>query len=201
MIKCPYMYRKDKKDEYYTRKAKQEGYPARSVYKLKEIDEKYKIFKKGDLVLDLGCAPGSWLKYISEKIGENGKVIGVDLNEKKIPLAKNIIFIQKDIFQLGKDDFIKKFNAVVSDLSPKTSGIKFADETASLDLAEKAFELAKMFLKAGGNFICKIFEGGLADNFFKEVKKEFRSAKLFRPKAVIKGSREIYIIGKDFLYK
>lgn len=192
------MYRKDKKDEYYTRKAKEEGYPARSVYKLKEIDEKYKIFKPGDFVLDLGCAPGSWLKYISGRIGGNGKAFGVDLNEIKIPLAINIVFVQKDIFQLSEDDFMKKFNAVVSDLSPKTSGIKFADEAISLDLSERAFELAKLLLKAGGNFVCKIFEGGLADKFFKEVKKEFKIAKRFRPKAVIKGSREIYIIGLKF---
>src|SRR4030043_667864 len=94
------MYRKDRKNEHYTILAKKEGYPARSVYKLKEIDEKYKIIKKGDFVLDLGCAPGSWLLYVSQKVGNRGKVIGVDIEEAEIPQAANIIFIKKSIFDL-----------------------------------------------------------------------------------------------------
>jgi len=193
------MYRKDKKDEFYTRKAREEGYPARSVYKLKEIDEKYRIFKKGDKVLDLGCAPGSWLKYISEKIGDNGKVIGVDLSELNMPITKNMIFIQKDIFNLTDADLgSKKFRAVVCDMAPKTSGIKLADEALSFELAENSWEIAKKFLAPNGIFLCKIFESEIIRDFFREIEKNFEFAKRFRPSAVIKGSSEIYLVARGY---
>ena len=86
------MYRKDRQNEFYTTLARKQGFPARSIYKLKEINEKHKIIKEGDRVLDLGCAPGSWLLYISQKVGDKGKVIGVDIEEIKIPKKTNIIF-------------------------------------------------------------------------------------------------------------
>ena len=192
------MYRKDRKNEFYTMLSKKEGYPARSVYKLKEIDEKYKIIKKSNRVLDLGCAPGSWLLYISQKVGNKGKVIGVDIEEIKIPQKANINFIKRSILDLKESDFKDKFEVVVSDLSSKTSGIKFLDTGKSLELAEKSFEIAKLFLLPGGNFICKIFENESSDEFFKKVKNCFDFAKRFRPKAVIKGSKEFYIIGRGF---
>jgi len=192
------MYRKDRKNEFYTMLAKKEGYPARSVYKLKEIDEKYKIIKKGTLVLDLGCAPGSWLLYLSQKVGDRGKVIGVDIEEVKIPQKANIVFIKKNVLDLEESDFKDRFEAVVSDLSPKTSGIESLDNGKSLELAEKSFEIAKSVLLPGGNFICKIFESELIDEFFKKVKNCFDFAKRFRPKAVIKKSKELYIIGRGF---
>jgi len=192
------MYRKDKQNEFYTRLTKKEGYPARSVYKLKEIDEKYKIIKKGSRVLDLGCAPGSWLLYISQKAGNRGKVIGVDVEEIKIPKKANIVFIKKNVLDLEKSDFKDKFEAVVSDLSPKTSGVRLLDAGKSLELAEKSFEIAKSVLLPGGNFVCKVFESESSDEFFKKVENCFDFAKRFRPKAVIKKSKEIYIIGMEF---
>ena len=178
--------------------AKKEGYPARSVYKLKEIDEKYKIIKKGDRVLDLGSAPGSWLLYISQKVGSMGKVVGVDIEEIKIPPKANIVFIKRSVFDLKESDFKDKFEAVVSDLSPKTSGIKFLDAGKSLELAEKSFEIAKSVLLPDGNFVCKIFESEASDDFFKKVEICFDFAKRFRPKAVIRESKEFYIIGRGF---
>lgn len=192
------MYRKDRKEEFYTRLAGKEGYPARSVYKLKEIDEKYKIFKKGDRVLDLGCAPGSWLLYISQKIGIKGRVTGVDTEDVKTILNPNVLFIKKNIFDLKNQDFKEKFQAVVSDLSPKTSGIKLLDAGKSLELAKTAFEIAKKVLLPGGNFVCKIFEGEESEGLFKEASNYFEFAKRFRPKAVIKGSKEFYIIGRGY---
>ena len=192
------MYRKDRQNEFYTRLAKKDGYPARSVYKLKEIDEKYKIIKKGSRVLDLGCAPGSWLLYISQKIESRGRVIGVDIEEIKIPQKSNITFIKKSIFDLKESDFKDKFGTIVSDLSPKTSGIKFLDSGKSFELAEKSFEIAKLFLLPGGNFVCKIFENESSDEFFKKVESFFDFSKRFRPKAVIRRSKEFYIIGKGF---
>jgi 23S rRNA (uridine2552-2'-O)-methyltransferase len=192
------MYRKDRQKEFYTTLAKKEGYPARSIYKLKEIDEKYKIFKENSQVLDLGCAPGSWLLYISQKVGNRGKVVGVDIEEIKIPKKANIVFVKRSVFDLKESDFKDNFDAVVSDLSPKTSGIKLLDTGKSLELAEKSFEIAKSVLLPGGNFVCKIFENELSGQFFKKVKKCFDFAKRFRPKAVIKRSKEFYIIGRGF---
>jgi len=192
------MYRKDRQNEFYTTLAKKEGFPARSVYKLKEIDEKYKIIKEGNRVLDLGCAPGSWLLYVSQKVGNKGKVIGVDIEEIKIPKKANIVFIKRNVFDLKESDFKDKFEVVVSDLSPKTSGIKFLDAGKSLELAEKSFEIAKSVLLPGGNFVCKIFESESSNAFFKKVKNCFDFAKRFKPKAVIKKSREFYIIGRGF---
>lgn len=192
------MYRKDRQNEFYTTLAKKEGYPARSIYKLKEIDEKYKIIKKDSRVLDLGCAPGSWLLYVSQKVGNKGKVIGVDTEEIKIPKKTNIVFIKRSVFDLRASDFKDKFEAVVSDLSPKTSGVKFLDTGKCLELAEKSFEIAKSVLLPGGNFVCKIFENESGDIFFKKVENCFDFAKRFRPKAVTKKSKEFYIIGKGF---
>jgi len=190
------MYRKNKKNEFYTILAKKEGYPARSIYKLKEIDQKYKIFKEGNQVLDLGCAPGSWLLYISQKVGNKGKVIGVDIEEIKIPPKANIVFIKRNVFDLKESDFKDKFQAVVSDLSPQKSGIKYLDSGKSLELAERAFEIAKSVLEPGGIFVCKIFESESSNEFFKKVKNCFNFAKIFRPKAIIKRSKEFYIIGR-----
>ena len=195
------MYRKNKINEFFTTKAREEGYPARSVYKLKEIDEKYYLFKNGDRVLDLGCAPGSWLIYVANKIGNQGKVIGIDIKDIKIPLKENVIFIKKDIMDFeksGAEELKRKYQAVISDLAPSTSGIGSVDAAKSLELCEKAFDIAKIVLVSGGNFVCKIFEGESANNFFKEVEKSFKFAKRFKPKAITKRSKEFYIVGKGF---
>lgn len=195
------MYRKNLKDEFYTRKAREEGYPARSVYKLKEIDEKYRIIKEGDAVLDLGCAPGSWLLYISEKVGKKGGVVGVDIEDVIAPKKENISFIKKDILSFQEEELKEwqgRFGVVVADLSPRTSGIKSIDVAKSLELNEAAFDVVKTALKKGGNFVCKIFEGEGSDEFVKNVEKYFESTKRFRPMAVMKRSKEFYIVAKGF---
>jgi 23S rRNA (uridine2552-2'-O)-methyltransferase len=193
------MFRQDKKNEFYTILAKKSGYPARSVYKLKEINAKYKIFKKGDRVLDLGCSPGSWLLYISQKIGQQGQVIGVDLEKIKIPQKANIVFMQRNIFDLKESDLKNKFAAVVSDLAPKTSGHAFSDAFKSLELAEQSLKIVESVLLPGGNFVCKLFENESTNKFFKKVKNCFAFAKRFRPQAVSKKSKELYIIGQKFI--
>ncbi|MFA5878019.1 MAG: RlmE family RNA methyltransferase [Candidatus Staskawiczbacteria bacterium] len=194
------MYRQDLKDEFYTRKSKEEGYPARSVYKLKEIDEKYRVIRRGNRVLDLGCAPGSWLLYIAEKVGKTGKVLGIDSEDVKIKQKDNITFLKKNILELDESYFINmpKFHVLVADLAPKTSGVKSFDVGRSLELSETAFSIAKEVLVAGGNFICKIFEGADVDEFVKEVEKSFSVLKRVRPKAVIKHSKEFYIIAMGY---
>ncbi len=195
------MLREKSKNDFYTKKAKEEGYPARSVYKLKEINEKYHLIQKGDKVLDLGCAPGSWLSYISKEVGQTGKVLGIDIVDIKIRLENNTVFFKKDILELTDFDSIKysvAFNAVVSDLAPKTSGMKSVDAGRSLELCEKSFEIAKKVLAPGGNFLCKIFAGESTGKFFNKIERNFKFAKRFKPMASRKESKEIFIIGKFF---
>ena len=202
------MFRKDRKNEYYTQKAHEEGYPARSVYKLKEIDEKYHVFKHRDYVLDLGCAPGSWLIYIARRIGNQGKVVGIDIQDIKINKSKNIFFKKIDLMALSLDGLklisrqsgvTDKYQVVVSDLSPKTCGIRSVDAYNSFKLTSQALNLALGVLAPQGNFVSKIFESEKVKDIFNRVKSNFSTARLFRPKAVLKHSREVYIIGINYL--
>lgn len=191
------MKNKNKWHDHYARKAKASGYPARSVYKLKEIQSKYKLIHEGDRILDLGCSPGSWLLYLSEIVGEKGSVAGVDkedLNIEKLP--QNTNFYKTDIKDLGEE--IKKpkngFDLVVSDMSPKTTGIKDVDSARSFELGELAFKKAKSLLKQGGSFICKFLEGEELDDFLPKIKKEFERVKNLKPKSSRKNSKEIFLI-------
>jgi 23S rRNA (uridine2552-2'-O)-methyltransferase len=193
------MYRKDRQKEHYTEKAHKEGYPARSIYKLKEINEKFKVIKPGDIVLDLGCVPGSWLIYCSDVVGFKGKVLGIDIDELIIPLPKNCIFLKEDIFDLKSSklkEYFKGYDVVASDMAPSTSGVPFVDAGRSLELSQRAFEISLDVLKPGGNFICKVFESHEANQFIKEVGKHFEFLKHARPKAVFKKSKEFYIVAK-----
>ncbi len=192
------MWRSGKHHEFYTEKAKEEGYPARSVYKLEEIDSRFHIFRKGDRVLDLGCAPGSWLLYISKRIGKGGRVIGVDTALLTIQIPNNATIFSQDVLSLTKDSLKEKFDVIVSDLAPATTGIVDVDVARSLELSEKALRMAEDSLKKGGSFICKVFEGAGSSEFFTKLKPLFLQARLYRPKAVLKTSKEIYVVAKDF---
>jgi 23S rRNA (uridine2552-2'-O)-methyltransferase len=183
------------KTDTYTKKAKKENYPARSIYKLQEIDQKYKIIREGDRVLDLGCAPGSWIMYLSKKVGEKGEVTGVDIEELKIEIPKNATFIEEDILNF---EIAENFDAVVSDMAGHTTGIDFSDVEETLELCWRAFQVAKNTLNKGGNFVCKVFEGEGIDDFYREVRKNFEFAKRYKPKASRKQSREMYIVAMGF---
>jgi len=183
----------------WAKKAKEQGYPARSVFKLMEIQEKYRLVKSGDIVLDLGAAPGSWSKYLSKLVGNKGKVIGVDLQEIKIK-AQNFYFIKKDVFELDEEDFkslgVEFFDTVVSDMAPKTTGDKFGDHVRSVKLVKKALEIALKYLKERGHFVAKVFEGEKLPQLKREIEKYFKSVKLFKPKSSRKESKEIFIIAQ-----
>lgn len=192
------------KNDFYTQKAKDQGYPARSVYKLQEIDKKFRILKAGDRVLDLGASPGSWLLYISQKIGDKGKVIGVDTDDLKIDLPANAIFIKKSVFEQGlvpPGSDPGAFDVIVSDLAPKTTGLHERDTALCLELAQKALEIARQCLVADGSFVCKLFEGEEMADFEKDVKEYFSRVKFFKPKASQKQSREIYLVAKNYVKK
>jgi len=190
------------KEDFYTQKAKEEGYPARSVYKLQDIDRKFSVFKEGNAVLDLGAAPGSWLLYISKKVGSKGRVVGVDTEDLKTDLPVNSIFIKKSVFDDDLINFLgeEKFQTVVSDLAPQTSGIHEKDVFCCLELSQRAFKIACQTLEVGGSFICKVFEGTDVEEFIKMVEQGFKIVKRYRPQAIRKGSREFYLVAKDFIH-
>lgn len=181
--------------DYYTKKSREEGYLARSVYKLKWLNKRYNLIKKGDNVLDLGCSPGGWIQASLEIIGNKGKVIGIDLEKTKIK-KENFEFLHGSAFDESIIEGLGKVDAVLSDMAPKTSGVKELDQGRSYDLAKQALEIAKKKLKKRGNFICKIFQGQEYETFIKEAKKEFESVKTAKPEASKKGSKEMYVIGK-----
>jgi 23S rRNA (uridine2552-2'-O)-methyltransferase len=194
-------YRERKREHYY-KKAKKIGYRSRSAYKLIQIQRRYNIFKEGDKVVDLGAAPGGWSQVANEFVGENGKIIGIDL--EPIAPIDNIDFIQGDI---TNKDFIKlikekldfgRVDVVISDLSPNISGNYSVDQARSVFLCEKALEITDIILKKGGKFVCKIFEGEDSDIFIKKIKNLFTIVKLYSPNASRKSSSEIYIISRFF---
>jgi len=181
-----------------------EGYRSRAAYKLLEINKRYSIIKRGDYVADLGCAPGGFLQVTSEIIGEKGLVIGVDLNPVQ-PIGTNVILIEKDF---TKKDVLeemlthlkgKKFDVILSDMAPKTTGIQFRDTYLSFKLAEQAYNSANDLLKSGGNILIKIFDGEEVKGLTERIRKSFKKTYLNRPESTRKGSKEIYIIGIGFL--
>ena len=180
--------------DHYSRQAKKDRYPARSVYKLKEIQSRYRLIRPGDKVLDLGCSPGSWLLYAAEIAGKKGKVIGIDLKPVTIglpPQVGDVKALEDGLLEkLGQD-----FNAVISDMAPSTTGIKDVDTARSLDLCTAALAVARRCLLPGGTFLCKIFQGTDFDAFSRQVKKNFSKQKIFKPQSSRKASREIYMIG------
>lgn len=186
-------------EDHLTRKAKAENYPARSVYKLKEIQSKFKVMKPGDTILDLGCAPGSWLLYAAQVTGIKGKVFGIDLKKMDLALPANTLVIQDDILALENHQFLnpdKKFDVILSDMAPATTGRKEVDAFKSYELCCKALTVVKDHLAAGGHFVCKIFQGNDFHHFQKDVKFTFKNCKIFKPDSCRKSSKEIYIIAK-----
>lgn len=184
------------KPDLYSQKAKKEGYAARSVYKLKEIDEKYKIFKKKQNILDLGAFPGSWSQYALEKVGKKGLVVGIDIKNIEKSFSDNFIFFHQSILdpELSLDQYAP-FDCVISDMAPNTSGIKDKDVYESIELSTMAAEVAAKLMKPQGIFVCKVFQGEEIDLFFKNMKSIFKKTKTVKPLAVRKTSKEIYLIG------
>jgi 23S rRNA (uridine2552-2'-O)-methyltransferase len=171
---------------------------ARAVYKLKEIDLKYRIFKEGQRVLDLGCSPGSWLQYIAARVGPAGLVVGVDLNPPQIKLAPPLYFVPGAVGSLDLKDITALtpyFDVVVSDLAPKTTGMRTVDQQRSLKLAWGAWELARQLLRAGGHFLVKVFEGPDTPALAATLNEAFRQVKPMKPAGSRPGSWEIYLLG------
>ena len=187
------------KPDFWSRKAFSEGYPARSVYKLQEIDQKFGMIKKNYKVLDLGAAPGSWTTFLLRTMEGSGKVVSCDLN----PLSKsvkgdNLVFIQGDLQQKEIVDKIKAegpFDLVVCDAAPLTTGNRVVDTARSTGLVKMAIWYAQVILKTGGNFAVKIFQNGDQQALLKMMREVFTSAKGFKPVACRSESFETYLIG------
>ncbi|MDO8527384.1 MAG: RlmE family RNA methyltransferase [Deltaproteobacteria bacterium] len=189
----------DRKDRYY-QKAKNEGFASRAVYKLLEIQKKFKIWRAGSTVLDLGCAPGGWLQILSKELGPKGKIVGIDRLPLKIHLPSNVIFIQKDFEQDLTADLEqalsgqREVDLILSDLSPDISGIAFRDTYRSYELSLKVWQVAQKFLKKNGHLVIKVFPGREVDDFKKELKKSFTRFDTFIPEATRKTSSEVYLV-------
>jgi 23S rRNA (uridine2552-2'-O)-methyltransferase len=195
-----------RKADYYTHKARAEGYAARSVYKLQEMVRKYGLVKKGDRILDLGAAPGGFSQYVLERLKGTGWVYGVDISPQiSVPERfNNFTFMVGDIFSAAVFSWIKKnkpFDLVMSDAAPATTGNRFVDTHKSLEIAERVLEISKAVLQTRGSLIVKLFQGGEEHVFMDEMKACFRQVKGFKPKASRKESFETYYIGIDFLFQ
>ena len=185
--------------DVYVRQSKVDGYRARSAYKLIEIDEKFKIFKGGISVVDIGAAPGSWSQYAS-KIVKNGKIISIDL--KKMEKIKNTIQIKGDFTEVNIQNKIKNYlnkgsDVVMSDMAVNTTGIKNIDSIQTGELCKEAMIFAKEVISEKGFFISKIFMGGSFNEIVALGKKIFKEVKVFKPKSSRKDSKESFIICKN----
>lgn len=186
-------------DEYFKR-AKAEGYLARSAYKLIEIDDRKRLLHEGDRVLDLGCAPGSWLQVASQRVGPEGRVIGVDLTPVRERLPGNVKTIVGDANEIDPDELLEmaggRFDVVLSDMAPKTSGA--ADDLVSTRLCYVVLDVGARVLREGGIVAMKVLEGSAYQDLLEHTRSVFATVRGFRPKATRGASREIYVIAEGF---
>ena len=186
------------KKDIYVRQSKVDGYRARSAYKLIEIDKKFKIFKNGMFILDIGAAPGSWSQYASKTI-KNGKIISIDLKEIS-PIDNGIHikgdFTEPDIQEKIRENLTKEFDVVMSDMAVNTTGVKNLDSIQTGELCKEAMTFSKKVISSKGYFISKIFMGSTFNEIVALGKKIFREVKVFKPLSSRKESKESFIVCK-----
>ncbi|WP_017980937.1 RlmE family RNA methyltransferase [Methanocaldococcus villosus] len=206
MVKKNIKWIKKRKRDLYYKLAKKLNYRSRASFKLMQLNEKFNIIKPGNVVLDLGCAPGGWMQVAREIVGEEGFVIGIDLQKVKPFKYNNVIAIKGD-FTLEENlkkikELIpnedKKVDVVISDASPNISGYWDFDHARSIDLCKTALQIATEMLKERGNFLAKVFYGDMVNDYKKLVEKYFERVYLSKPRASRKESSEIYIIAKRY---
>jgi 23S rRNA (uridine2552-2'-O)-methyltransferase len=192
-----------RKRDYYYKRAKEEKYRSRAAYKLLEAVKRYNFIHPGDIIVDLGAAPGGWLQAARQIVGEGGFVLGVDLREVEALNYNNVHVILGDIRNAEVIGRIKAIlprpaDAVVSDVSPNISGIWELDHARQIELAESSLKIALSVLRRGGNFFVKVFQGEFFNQFLNEVKNHFMRVEIVKPKASRKESAEIYLLGMNY---
>lgn len=186
--------------------ARDEGYRARSVYKLKELNRRFRLLKPNQQVLDVGAFPGSWLQYVSSEVGDQGQVIGIDLKQIGFiaPNVKTFVgnindidTIKEKVAQFDLHDF----DLIIADMAPNTTGMKYHDQSASLELNISLFKLAKNFLKPGGTVVSKIFQSEQVYSFLTQLKNDYKKVEITTVSASRDRSTEMYIVAQKFIKK
>ena len=182
----------------YVHRAKREGYRSRAAYKLIELDDKFRFLKPGRRVLDLGAAPGSWTLYVSKEVGAAGRVLAVDLSEIAGGLPGNVSARQLDVMTAGRAELgdLAPYHVVLSDMAPRTSGARSADQYRSYELYMRALELASAVLVPGGNFVGKIFQGAELEEARAATRRAFEEVRILKPDASRAESYEIFLVGR-----
>jgi len=199
----PKAWIQDRKRDYYYKKAKQEMYRSRAAYKLFQAIRKYEFVKRGDVVIDLGAAPGGWIQAARKTVGTKGFVLALDLKPIE-PFTQQ--YVRTIICDMTEDDAIqqilellpRKADVVISDASPSISGIWEVDHARQLDLAQKALHIASETLRPEGNLFVKVFQGDLLDDFVEKVKQQFRLVRVIKPHASRAKSSEMFVLATDF---
>lgn len=180
----------------YTKKAKAEGFAARSVYKLEEIDRRTKLLRPGIRVLDLGAAPGSWTQYVSPKVGSKGRVVAVDLEPLRVSVGPNVQALQMDALgDISVLDPYGPFDVVLSDMAPHTTGIPFADAARSEELVERVLDVSERLLVPGGTMVAKLFRGEGFEAIRVRMRGLFDEVRVIKPEASRRESVEMFLIG------
>ena len=193
--------RRQRQDSYF-RRAKREGFAARSIYKLEQLDRRFHLLRPGQLVLDLGCRPGSWLQYASRAVGEAGHVVGLDREPPDPPIAANVSVVVGDALQIDPRSLSSAlpegkrapFDVVLSDLAPDTSGIAFTDQVRSVELFLRALALSIDLGRPGGSFVGKVFMGEGFVEALGQVRRAYARSRTARPDATRRASSELYIV-------
>jgi len=195
--------------DHFFKRAKAEGYRSRAVFKLTEIDDRRKLLRPGMRVLDAGCAPGSWLQVIAERVGKSGVVVGVDLKEvDERGLPPNVRLVQGDLTALTRAELLgalderwpegPPFDAILSDMAPDTTGDPFGDSHRSIRLCNLLLDRCADWLRTGGALVVKAFEGEAYPELLQRMRGEFESARGFKPKASRGDSVEMFVIGQGY---
>ena len=192
---------KNRKNDHYYQLAQKNDLVSRAYFKLEEIDMKHQIIRKSSNVLDIGCSPGGWTQYVLNKSG-NQSVVGIDILPLEKQFNNNFTFYNFDLNEYDKISkvFISKnycFDVIISDIAPNTSGNQFLDQANSFNLSLLSFQFIKSFLKTGGFFLVKNFQGEDTELLFKQIKSQFNKAMYVKPKASDNKSKEIYILGLE----
>jgi 23S rRNA (uridine2552-2'-O)-methyltransferase len=202
----PKAWVRERKQEYYYRKAKEEKLRSRAAYKLLQAAKKYNFVKDGQVVVDLGAAPGGWTQASRRLVGSSGFVLSVDLKQIEPFYSTNVRAILGDVTESQTVQNILEFlprsaDVVIADVSPNISGIWELDHARQIGLARQSLLIATSILRSGGNFFVKVFQGGMLNDFIEEAKKYFSFVKLVKPKASRAKSAELYVLGMNFTQK